>query len=310
MRSFRRAAVVAGAYLAVALLYIVFSSRLAALVASSVADLERVETIKGVLFVVTTATALFGVTWLLLRRSEDDAEALVRQRNAILLNDRRVFAGVMASSVAHDANNILTSVLGELALAQDAGEDERREALARLRISVQRLVELQQRLLEAEHRNTRVQLRALRLRDAVRESLQSIHHHDSVRQCTLHIHGADADVTVRGNAVLFHQAFSNLVIIAAEAAGNGGVVEVHIRRGEDHVTLEVHDNGPGVPPEARDGIFSALRTTKPDGTGLGLFSARACVAALQGSLDLVDSPLGGACFRVLLPCVTSQDLGS
>ena len=65
----------------------------------------------------------------------------------------------------------------------------------------------------------------------------------------------------------------------------------------------------GVPVERRERIFDSLETTKPAGTGLGLFSVKSCVAALEGSVDVGDSPLGGACFRVRLPELARKDSG-
>jgi two-component system nitrogen regulation sensor histidine kinase NtrY len=53
--------------------------------------------------------------------------------------------------------------------------------------------------------------------------------------------------------------------------------------------------------ERRERIFEALETTKLDGSGLGLFSVKSCVTALGGTVEVGDSPLGGARFRVHLP---------
>ena len=61
----------------------------------------------------------------------------------------------------------------------------------------------------------------------------------------------------------------------------------------------MHDDGPGVAPELRERIFDPFFTTKgPDeGTGLGLAIAYDIVMAHDGFIEVVGSPLGGACFR-------------
>ncbi len=69
------------------------------------------------------------------------------------------------------------------------------------------------------------------------------------------------------------------------------------------ITVEVEDNGPGIPPEVRDRIFDAFFTTKPpgQGTGLGLqISYRIVVLEHRGELT-VDSEPGRTTFRVVLP---------
>ena len=86
-----------------------------------------------------------------------------------------------------------------------------------------------------------------------------------------------------------------------QAAGEKGIIEARVRGEDNAVVIEVHDNGPGVPPERRAELFSALVTTKPDGNGLGLFSVKACATGLGGRVDVSESPLGGALFRIHLP---------
>ena len=101
--------------------------------------------------------------------------------------------------------------------------------------------------------------------------------------------------------LLVHRIVSNLLVNAGEAKGGRGVIEVVVDERGDKVVLEVHDDGPGVPPERRAGLFDAPTSTKAQGSGLGLFSVRACVQGLGGTVAVGESPLGGACFRVELP---------
>ena len=94
---------------------------------------------------------------------------------------------------------------------------------------------------------------------------------------------------------------SNLVLNAGEAANGRGTIEVATAEQGDEVLIEVHDDGPGVAKERRATLFDNLATTKATGTGLGLFSVRACAQGLGGSVEVGESPLGGALFRVRLP---------
>jgi two-component system sensor histidine kinase HydH len=70
--------------------------------------------------------------------------------------------------------------------------------------------------------------------------------------------------------------------------------------------IEVHDNGPGIPDDAKEAIFEAFYTSKPDGLGLGLVSVKVCADAHHGSVEVFRSDLGGAAFRVRLPRVAEE----
>ncbi|MCS6758083.1 MAG: ATP-binding protein [Candidatus Devosia euplotis] len=71
--------------------------------------------------------------------------------------------------------------------------------------------------------------------------------------------------------------------------------------GAQTITLSVTDNGPGLPPRARDKLFVAFEgSARAGGTGLGLAIAREIVQAHGGQLSLVDQPAGGR-FDLVLP---------
>jgi signal transduction histidine kinase len=74
------------------------------------------------------------------------------------------------------------------------------------------------------------------------------------------------------------------------------------------IQVEVADNGPGVPADVMDRIFSPFFTTKPQGSGLGLAIVRKIVDAHDGRIDVSAPSEGGARFRVTLPVSGSHEL--
>lgn len=101
-----------------------------------------------------------------------------------------------------------------------------------------------------------------------------------------------------------HQVLLNLVKNAQEAIASTektGVVQLSVESLEESLAFIVDDNGPGVPESERRKIFLPFHTTRPEGTGLGLAIASTLVSLHGGSLDVSDSPLGGARFTVRLP---------
>ena len=73
-----------------------------------------------------------------------------------------------------------------------------------------------------------------------------------------------------------------------------------LSRGKNLLII-VDDDGPGVPPEARQRIFQPYHSTKSGGTGLGLALVQRVVTAHGGTVRCEKSPLGGARFVVIVP---------
>jgi len=109
-------------------------------------------------------------------------------------------------------------------------------------------------------------------------------------------------------AAELNQAWTNLIDNAVSAMGEAGVLTVRTGLDQDHVTVDICDTGPGVPPEIRERIFEPFFTTKPvgQGTGLGLdITWRIVVNKHHGDIG-VESVPGDTRFRVRLP-VTSAN---
>ena len=115
---------------------------------------------------------------------------------------------------------------------------------------------------------------------------------------------------VSGDEALLRQAILNLARNAAEAASDnpaGGRVTI---RGEvdqsgplPGLRVFVTDNGPGIPADALNKIFTPFFTTKPNGTGLGLAIVQKIIVQHGGTIEARNHPLGGAEFVVWLPFV-------
>jgi len=78
-------------------------------------------------------------------------------------------------------------------------------------------------------------------------------------------------------------------------------------RGHREVALDILDDGPGIPLEKRSQVFEPFFTTHKQGSGLGLYLAQQLCDANQASLEYVQVPNTGACFRILLRRPETQD---
>jgi PAS domain S-box-containing protein len=107
---------------------------------------------------------------------------------------------------------------------------------------------------------------------------------------------------ILGHANALQQVILNLVTNAGQALGDHGTIRVST--GEDaagRLTIEVRDDGPGIPPEALTHVFDPFFTTKPTGTGLGLSVSYGIVRDHGGTIDVQSEVGHGTTFIVTLP---------
>jgi len=99
------------------------------------------------------------------------------------------------------------------------------------------------------------------------------------------------------------QALVNLVINAIQAIESSGRIEVAAQANEitDQLVIRIQDTGPGVPKEKQASIFDPFFTSKPEGSGLGLWVVQQIVMAHGGAVLVGDAAGGGAVFTVQLP---------
>jgi signal transduction histidine kinase len=93
----------------------------------------------------------------------------------------------------------------------------------------------------------------------------------------------------------------NLVHNAMDAMPHGGTLSLHGQRDAAAVRLEIRDTGVGIPAEHLSRIFEPLFTTKPGGTGLGLYIVHEIITAHDGTVTLQSRPGQGTTFTLTLP---------
>ncbi|MDY7226449.1 PAS domain-containing sensor histidine kinase [Hyalangium rubrum] len=239
----------------------------------------------------------------------------------LLLTDRLVSVGTLATGIAHEINNpmaYVTANLSELA----AQLNQRISALgsqALTRVELTELVEIASEALEGAGRVNKIvrelklfarggdeRLEAVDLHTVVKNSLK-IALHELSRRARIVLELEEIP-RVLGNESRFGQLCLNLLINAGQAIAPGDidrnriVVRTH-QRGDGWVLLEVSDTGVGISPENQRRLFDPFFTTKPigEGTGLGLSICHGIVKQLGGTIE-VESAVGkGSVFRVALP---------
>ena len=199
----------------------------------------------------------------------------------------------MLNGVSHDLRTVLTRFKLSLALLGDGPEQE----------DLQKDVEEMQRMLEAYLAFARGDGGESAAPTDIRLLLEDLKA-DSERQghpMTVAVSGIDS-VTLRPDA--FKRCLANLV---CNAQRHGGRLSIEARGDNRFLIVDVDDDGPGVPEEAREDVFRPFfrldeaRNQDEGGTGLGLAIARDIARAHGGDIQLSTSSLGGLRATVRVP---------
>ena len=218
--------------------------------------------------------------------------------------------GLLAGGLAHDFNNVLAVIVGNISLAKHAvGNNPSLLAkLSEMETASVRAKDLTRQLLafsKGEPVKKEVSVGAL-VKDAAGFVLKGA---PITLQCTL-----PEDLwPIEADEAQISQVIQNLVINAKQAMPEGGKIEVQcqnvpveaaaalpLQKGR-YVQILVKDQGHGIPNEHLDKIFDPYFTTKPEGTGLGLATSYAIVKKHDGHIQVESTREVGTIFSIYLP---------
>lgn len=220
------------------------------------------------------------------------------------VGEKLAMLGRLSASVAHEMNTPLAFVKANLnALNLEDLNSDCTEMLADARIGVERLVCIVRDLSAVSGEGRDVSSERFLLGPLVWDMARMARSRRPLGHVSIDVSG---DLEIEADRGRLQQVVLNLLNNALDAVGSGGTVEVSARRIADVVTLDVKDDGPGIPESMQGRLFEAFRTSKGEqGTGLGLYISRSFVEAHGGSLELVSTGTTGTLFRVRLPHAAS-----
>lgn len=247
------------------------------------------------------------------RRDEIGTLARALSDMSMALRQRIDATEAFAADVTHELKNPLASLrsaVDSLALVSDPALQE--QLVAVIRDDVARLDRLITDISEA----SRVDAELARARFETIDLGTTIEGLIAAREAR----GLNGDVRLafarphKGTAVVFGdgsrlaRVVENLVDNAISFSPPGGLVQIAATRDGDDVVIRIEDEGPGVPPEAREAIFARFHSVRPESefgrhSGLGLAIAKAIVEGHNGSIEVTDRDNfpHGARFAIRLP---------
>jgi PAS domain S-box-containing protein len=249
------------------------------------------------------------------RRAQQEQQRLQAQ----LIQAQRIEAiGQLAGGVAHDFNNILTSILMSIGLLQEHPKlpAEVRGGLKDLEGEAMRAADLTRQLLMFSRRQV-LQTKVFDLNSLVGNLLKMLRRLIG-EQIMLEFKGTPGEIWLEADAGMIEQVIVNLVVNARDAMPKSGRITLTTRRlvfdqtytefnPEAHpglfACLEVTDTGCGMDASTRERIFEPFFTTKEvhKGTGLGLSTVHGIVKQHQGWVEVESTPGHGSSLRVYLP---------
>jgi len=220
--------------------------------------------------------------------------------------------GRMATMIAHDLRNPLSSVKVTLQILSKPGTPE--EEADELRTIAREQVSYMEAILADMLTYARPQAPALewldaeRLLDTVLGLAQGRLDEQGVHAVTEYRSGLP---TFPGDPNQLRQVFSNLIANAAQAteeqpAGQRQILvrtDMELAEEGTRIRVEICDNGCGIPEDAAERLFEPFFTTRAKGTGLGLAIVQKLLVAHGGGVELTPHKPRGTCCRVLLPTI-------
>jgi signal transduction histidine kinase len=264
-----------------------------------------------------TAIAIFllqaGLIAVLLRerKKRHGAEIESRHRMSELAHvNRSATAGELSSSLAHELNQPLGSILtntetAELILSgQSPDLNEIREILADIRRDDLRASEVIRRLRSFTKR-TMFEPKDVDVNELMREVFDFLSVQASDRNVALYLKASPEPVRIKGDSIQLQQVIINLIVnsmdaMAAIPYGKTVIGRAEMNGGKSAV-ISISDSGPGIPPDKLAQVFDPFFTTKEQGMGIGLSIAQSIIVAHEGRIWAENQTEGGAVFYLSLP---------
>jgi signal transduction histidine kinase/CheY-like chemotaxis protein len=249
-----------------------------------------------------------------LHRSTEQLRAEIAQREQMeeeLLRARKLESlGVLAGGIAHDLNNFLMIIQGNIELAKTHLDvrDPVQGLLDQIAGAYQRAALLSSQLLTFAKGGAPIR-RLISVAELVTDAV-GLARAGAPTSITVHI--AEDIGFAQIDPGQIGQALHNILLNARQAMPEGGIIDVRAERLENvtfpntsvadpRVRISIRDYGYGIPADVLPRIFDPYFTTKQGGTGLGLATAYAIVAKHGGQISVKSKPGEGTVFNVDLP---------
>ncbi len=226
----------------------------------------------------------------------------------MMRSERLSLIGTTISSIVHDMNNPIGTILCACGIIQMNTDDEgTRQMASHIRDAIERMAAMTRELVDYSRGETQLKLELVNVENFVRQL------EPDFSKCRS---GCDVEIkvnfagSVRIDRHRMLRVFGNLIKNAREAmkAGQQNFLRFSVSKVEAQAQFEVSDTGHGIRSELLPKIFEPFITDgKTHGTGLGLAIAKTVVDSHGGTITVESSP-AGTTFRIMLPISSEGEL--
>ena len=218
--------------------------------------------------------------------------------------------GLMASGVAHDFNNMLAIIFGNIDLAEvEDNKDMFLKRLAKIKkaaVDSANIIKRLQKFTKTNSEDTPFQ--PVKFNDLAREAIEisTPMWKDGPHAKGISIEIVDAlteeEFIILGNDTDLREAIINMIFNSVYAMPQGGKIHLAMYTKDESIYLEISDNGIGMTEETKRRIFDPFFTTKGvNHSGLGMSMLYGTIKRHNGSIDIKTKPGEGTMFTIVLP---------
>lgn len=239
-----------------------------------------------------------------IRAREQEAEKRLQQ------SERLSMMGQMAASIAHEVKNPLGSIKGAAQIIKDKSTPEKdRDEFAQIIEKESDRLDKVVRDFLSYSRQAPSHLTDVDVCDIINMAQRHLKYQAEKRGIKINYNPTNTAI-IKGDPEKLHQLFLNILLNAIQAPADGGTIDIScteiVENKNRMIKVSIHDNGPGIPDDVVQKIFDPFFSTKSQGTGLGLATARAIVTEHKGAIVAESKPGEGATFIVTFPANNTE----
>jgi two-component system C4-dicarboxylate transport sensor histidine kinase DctB len=237
---------------------------------------------------------------------------LVQTQEELIQAAKLAVLGEMSASISHELNNPLAAIRSFAENGRrflEKGQPERTsDNLTRISALTDRMAAISQQLKSFARKTGSDELVTASVQPVIASALELMKARLRSAQINVETSLPEEPLNGRINPIQLEQVIINLLANAAEAMSKSENKQLFITltHSDDQLQLSIEDSGCGISQENKAKLFEPFYTTKKNGLGLGLSISRQIMQGMGGSLDIEDSPLGGARFVMTLTASVSQ----
>ncbi len=295
-----RASVIAGLFIILSISYIFISGQIAFQSADTASNLHKYESIKGIIYVSLAGLIIFLILFFSFKKIGNYAQTIVNNNKTLIRNEGQILAGLIASSLAHDINNLNQIILGNISLISESSSYLFNKEINEINNASNKLTHLTKNLSSVAGNINSDFREKVNIVQLIHDVITLSKKYKNVNKCTV-IYDLHENIIVSLNSHLFSRVVLNLIINAADSIETNGVIVIKLSKIKNEIIFEISDNGCGIPANQQKKIFEPFYTSKQYGTGLGLVSVKVFVQEHKGEITVSKSELGGTCFTIKIP---------